>query len=61
MKFTENPCKPNCPKRSPTCHISCPDYAEYKAKWDKEKEKIQKKRDVERRLNEAEVSRYKKK
>ena len=26
------PCKPDCPKRSVTCHGSCPDYAAYDAR-----------------------------
>ena len=25
----ENPCKPDCPDRSPTCHTECPKYAAY--------------------------------
>lgn len=24
-----NPCKPDCPKRSGTCHIDCPAYQAY--------------------------------
>lgn len=26
----ENPCQPTCPKRSPTCHGTCKDYAEFR-------------------------------
>ena len=59
MKISDNPCKRDCPKRSPTCHAVCPEYAEYKVKLDKEKESIQKIKDAERRLNDAEMSRYK--
>lgn len=59
MKLSDNPCKRDCPKRSPTCHINCPEYAEYKVKRDKENESIQKKRDAERRFIEAEVTRHK--
>ena len=29
------PCAPDCPRRSATCHGSCPDYAAYVA-WRKE-------------------------
>ena len=46
MKLSDNPCKRDCPKRSPTCHVSCPEYAEYKAKREKENESVQKKRDT---------------
>lgn len=60
MKLSDNPCKRDCPKRSPTCHIACPNYAEYKAKRDKENEALQKKRDAERRLDDAEVARHRK-
>lgn len=60
MKLSDNPCKPDCPKRSPTCHINCPEYAKFKVKRDKEKESIQKIKDAERRIREAEVTRHKK-
>ena len=30
MITEKNPCKPDCPKRSATCHGNCPDYAEYR-------------------------------
>jgi hypothetical protein len=26
----KNPCTKDCPRRSPTCHSSCPDYPKYK-------------------------------
>lgn len=61
MKLSDNPCKPDCPKRSPTCHVSCPEYALYKEKKNKENENVQKKRDAERRLDDAEMKRYRKK
>ena len=25
----DNPCKPGCPKRNPTCHATCDDYFVY--------------------------------
>lgn len=25
----ENPCKPDCPKRTPTCHSDCPEYVAF--------------------------------
>ena len=60
MKLSDNPCKHDCPKRSPTCHINCPDYAEYKIKRDKENEQIHKIKEAERRMKEAEISRHRK-
>ena len=60
MKLSDNPCKRDCPKRSPTCHINCLEYAEYKVKREKENESIQKQRDAERRMKEAEVARHRK-
>lgn len=59
MKLSDNPCKRDCPKRSPTCHIDCPEYAKFRVNKDKENESIQKQRDAERRLIEAEVTRHK--
>ena len=29
IKTVENPCKPDCPKRSVHCHSSCPDYDDF--------------------------------
>lgn len=40
---------------------SCPEYAVYKEKKNKENENVQKKRDAERRLDDAEMKRYRKK
>lgn len=33
----ENPCRKDCPRRSPTCHSDCPDYEKYRRylKWKK--------------------------
>jgi hypothetical protein len=28
----KNPCAPDCPKRSATCHANCPDYIPYQQK-----------------------------
>lgn len=30
-------CKPNCPRRSATCHAECPDYADYRRELEEEK------------------------
>lgn len=60
MKISDNPCRRDCPRRSPTCHASCPDYADYKEKLNKENELIQKKKNERRRLDDAEVARYRK-
>ena len=60
MKLSDNPCKRDCPKRSPTCHGSCPEYADYRESLDKENELIHKKKAEKRRLDEAERARYKK-
>lgn len=38
----ENPCKRDCPRRSPTCHSSCPDYAKYKRYLKRKKAAIEK-------------------
>ena len=42
-------CKRDCPRRSPTCHASCPEYLEYAA----ENERIRQKRAAEQRLSDA--------
>lgn len=60
MKISDNPCKRDCPKRSPTCHGSCPDYADYKERLNKENALIRKKQDEKRRLDDAEVARSRK-
>ena len=60
MKLSDNPCKRDCPKRSPTCHSTCKDYAGYKEKLDKENELIHKKKEENRRLDDAERARYRK-
>ena len=60
MKISDNPCKRDCPKRSPTCHGSCPDYADYKERLNKENAERQKIRDTQRRLDDAQVARYRK-
>jgi hypothetical protein len=39
MKLDQNPCKPNCPRRSATCHSECPDYKDYRQSLDDENAK----------------------
>lgn len=38
MNLADVPCQRDCPRRSPTCHASCPDYAEFAAKAAAERE-----------------------
>lgn len=42
MKNSENPCKPDCPKRSWDCHTKCPEYKDYAEKVKAENERISK-------------------
>ena len=44
-----NGCVP--PKRTPTCHATCPEYAKQKAKYDAELEQINKARGIQHNLN----------
>lgn len=48
----ESPCR-HCkpPKRTATCHATCPDYKEWRADLDEENEKIKKIRDEQRMLD----------
>jgi hypothetical protein len=40
MKLLErNPCKPDCKKRSATCHANCPEYAEFRRELDEDRNK----------------------
>ena len=34
----DNPCKRDCPKRTATCHATCPEYKKYAAKKKRERE-----------------------
>lgn len=45
----ENPCKPDCPDRSPTCHGTCKKYMEFF----KEREEERAKQDIQRNINES--------
>lgn len=36
----DNPCKPNCPERSQTCHSTCPDYIKFRKSLDERNKKI---------------------
>lgn len=36
MNLSENPCKPTCPLRTPTCHANCKEYFKYREKLDAE-------------------------
>lgn len=38
----ENPCRKDCPRRSPVCHSSCPDYPKYKKFLERKKALIRK-------------------
>jgi hypothetical protein len=38
----ENPCRKDCPRRSPVCHSSCPDYDEYREFLERKKAMIKK-------------------
>jgi hypothetical protein len=29
LEYVPNPCKRDCPKRSPTCHSECKDYKDF--------------------------------
>ena len=42
----ENPCKPDCPKRSATCHGTCKDYKEWRAELDERNAQERLKRDL---------------
>jgi hypothetical protein len=48
----ESPCR-HCkpPKRTATCHSTCPDYKEWRAELDEENEKIKKIKDEQRMLD----------
>lgn len=61
MKPTDNPCKRDCPERSPTCHSTCPKYATYREKLNEKNALINKKREENRRLDDAEVARHRRK
>lgn len=37
-----NPCKPDCPRRSATCHGNCPDYADFRRAKDEYNQKVYK-------------------
>ena len=51
-----NPCRPDCQRRTPTCHIDCADYAAYRAK----REALYKERAAKGVLEAAEDERNKK-
>lgn len=44
-----NGCVP--PKRTPTCHATCPEYAKQKAKHDADREQANKAREIQHNLN----------
>ena len=48
MVKPENPCVPDCPRRSSTCHGSCPDYSLYKKSLDLYNETVRNSREVPR-------------
>ena len=52
MVKPENPCAPDCPRRSSTCHGSCPDYSLYKKSLDLYNETVRnsRERSEERRV-----------
>ena len=60
MKKEDNPCKRDCPERSATCHIECAKYNEWHDKRSAELRDIYKKKDLERKMLDYEVSRKEK-
>ena len=58
MKLSDNPCKPDCPKRSWDCHAKCPEYAAFRKQSDEERERNYKIRTEERMLRHEEIRRY---
>lgn len=42
----ENPCKKDCPRRSPTCHATCKEYKEFRQKLDERNDLIRREREL---------------
>ena len=60
MKREDNPCKRDCPERSATCHIGCRRYKDWHNQRVAELRDIYKKKDLERKMVDYEVSRKEK-
>lgn len=46
--YIDNPCKPDCPDRNATCHVTCHKYREYLDKVAEFKEERDKQKQVDR-------------
>ena len=55
------PCKPNCPKRSETCHGDCIEYAIFSAVNEVEREQRNKESEASSRVCEYHLDRFAKK
>lgn len=60
IKRDEIPCARDCPERSATCHIECPRYKKWHDQRSAELRDIYKKKDLERKMLDYEVSRKEK-
>jgi len=55
-----NPCKPDCKKRSGVCHATCKDYKDFREELNLKNEKIKKENMLKKSLDDYEFENHKK-